>query len=267
MRPHKIPRWICLSATVVFSLLFLTANCAAGPSRRDAVFNIRTDNSIPVDVYLPDRPPSGASILLIHGFMHYKEGHRENARWFAARGWIVYVPDLNYTLLSPNTEERVSDVSALLAWIRSRPNTDPNRIVLVGHSAGGLTALLAASKEKVAGVVGWDQVVSAGRPGTQSRAIAPSDLAQIRCPALLIESPPQSCNNERDQGYDIFPLLASTMKKRITIPGSSHCDFPDDSFACGLVCGPANEENHRLILETTAAWLEMEILGQSAEKK
>jgi hypothetical protein len=46
------------------------------------------------------------------------------------------------------------DVRAVLAWLRQRPEVDPRRIALVGHSEGGLVApMVAADDPLLAGVV------------------------------------------------------------------------------------------------------------------
>ena len=46
------------------------------------------------------------------------------------------------------------DVSAALAWLRARPEVDPSRIVLVGHSVGaGACLFVAAGDPKIAAVV------------------------------------------------------------------------------------------------------------------
>jgi uncharacterized protein len=47
-----------------------------------------------------------------------------------------------------------ADVRAVVAWLRSRPEVDPERIVLLGHSEGGVIApLVAADDPRLAAVV------------------------------------------------------------------------------------------------------------------
>lgn len=50
-------------------------------------------------------------------------------------------------------EVMVNDAAALVAFMRTQPGVDPERIFAVGHGHGGLIALLLAAREPLAGVV------------------------------------------------------------------------------------------------------------------
>jgi dienelactone hydrolase len=57
--------------------------------------------------------------------------------------------------------QRVQDVLGLLAYLRSRPDVDPRRLVLVGRGGGGIVALHAAAVDgEVAGVAVYESLVS-----------------------------------------------------------------------------------------------------------
>ena len=57
--------------------------------------------------------------------------------------------------------QRVQDVLGLLAYLRSRPDVDPRRIVLVGRGGGGIVALHAAAVDGgVAGVAVYEALAS-----------------------------------------------------------------------------------------------------------
>lgn len=56
---------------------------------------------------------------------------------------------------------RIRDGLAALAWLRARPETAPDRIVITGNGLGGIVALhVAAIDGLAAGVVTWDSLVS-----------------------------------------------------------------------------------------------------------
>jgi hypothetical protein len=73
-----------------------------------------------------------------------------------------------------------ADVRAVLAWLRQRPEVDPARIALLGHSEGGLAApIVAADDSLLAGVV---LMAAPSRPGRrilayQNRMLIEQDTA------------------------------------------------------------------------------------------
>ncbi len=104
------------------------------------------------DVWLPpgDVPASGVSVVYLHGSAYYlldKDfGTRPLFRHLASQGHVVV--DVAYRLF-PETDVpgMVADAKRAVAWVRGRAKglgVDPDRIVLVGGSAGGHLALLAA---------------------------------------------------------------------------------------------------------------------------
>jgi acetyl esterase/lipase len=69
----------------------------------------------------------------------------EKARWANSRGWAF--ASANYRLVPQATvEQQVADVASAIAWLRAnaaKEGLDPDRIVLMGHSAGAhLVALV-----------------------------------------------------------------------------------------------------------------------------
>ncbi len=92
------------------------------------------------------------------------------SRWFVARGFAVVVPMRRGYARSdgawaegygPCQEpdfrlaglESAKDIGAATRFVAARPDVDPGRIVLVGHSAGGFGSLALAS-QRPAGVLG-----------------------------------------------------------------------------------------------------------------
>lgn len=200
--------------------------------------------AITVDVHHPAKPGLSA-VILLHGFMSSRTHHVVTAEALAREGFVVVVPDLSYGIWNPNTAERVADVRFLLSRLRDGQISDSGRprIALVGHSAGGLTALLVAADEKVSAVVLLDVVVSSGRPGNHQPGISGAELSRIAVPVLSLEAPPHACNNDRDQGFEFLPSLGSRIKERITILGASHCDFMDPHLGCRWLCGWGSEDS------------------------
>lgn len=100
-------------------------------------------------IYLPPGQPANATVFTyIHGGGFMIGTTTETAadlRWFADRGWVVF--SIDYRLFrpgSPTWDKAPVDVACGLAWVyanATRFGGDPERIVLLGDSAGGNLAV------------------------------------------------------------------------------------------------------------------------------
>jgi acetyl esterase/lipase len=103
-----------------------------------------------IDFYLPvesDKP----TIVLIHGGYWRPEYDRKHlaplAQKFADLGWPVAL--IEYRRIIGNPDAMMSDVVSAIEEVAGRNN----KLILIGHSAGGHLALLAANKLRVFGVI------------------------------------------------------------------------------------------------------------------
>ncbi|TDD79060.1 alpha/beta hydrolase [Actinomadura rubrisoli] len=99
--------------------------------------------------YQPGSQPQPA-LIVVHGG-HWYEGDKQEwaatARWFAGQGYATF--SINYRLNTdaPWPAQR-DDVNSAITWIRQNATTfaiDPNRIVMLGSSAGGHLAAMAGT--------------------------------------------------------------------------------------------------------------------------
>jgi pimeloyl-ACP methyl ester carboxylesterase len=67
---------------------------------------------------------------------------------------------------SVSLEDYAEDVRAIVAYLHKRPDVDPRRIAIVGHSEGGLVGMLAASRDKK-GVAALMLIATPGTTGAQ----------------------------------------------------------------------------------------------------
>lgn len=108
---------------------------------------------------------SGAGATDRDGYtLRTARGHNDAFRvlsaQFTAQGYNVVRHDKVGTGRSTGDYRRVAttvtladDVTAIIAWLRTHPEVDPERIVLVGHSEGGaIAARVAAADPRIAGV-------------------------------------------------------------------------------------------------------------------
>jgi hypothetical protein len=130
-----------------------------------------------------------------------------------------------------------------------------NRVGVSGHSAGGLSAILAASRDsRIRAVSVMDPVDNGG----QGVAVLPN----IKAPVAITYSEPSSCNAN---GSALVLYSAATAPKRgILIVGANHSDPQDPvSFLGGLFCGSANSTRQALYRRYMTGWFEYHLRGDA----
>lgn len=137
-----------------------------------------------LDVYrgvTPQSTPTNPAIIVVHGGSWSAGDKSDFPHWnrsLAAQGYTVF--DIQYRLApQPNWQEATGDVKAAVAWVKRNANryrVDPSCIALLGRSAGGHLALLAAYTP------GNSLLPPSDHPGTDTRVHAvislygPTDL-------------------------------------------------------------------------------------------
>jgi acetyl esterase/lipase len=132
----------------------LAAGAARGTWQRNLAYGANPETGAPLlaDLWLPPAgvAPSGLGVVYVHGGawrLGTKDmGTRPFFRRLASQGHVVM--DVEYTL-APATDVpgEVRDVKRALIWLKQNASTygvNPERIVLMGGSAGGHLALLTA---------------------------------------------------------------------------------------------------------------------------
>ena len=126
-----------------------------GPGRPDQTVTYATVNGTPLalDVYQPRERPAkpGRPIVVIHGGF-WSAGLKGEAtlasRHLADLGFTVF--DIQYRITpQPNWKTATGDVKCAIGWVKQHAetpdwNVDPTKLALLGRSAGGHLALLAA---------------------------------------------------------------------------------------------------------------------------
>jgi len=121
-----------------------------------ALTNAVADGATPVAVYLA-RPAVAEGplpvVVMIHEFWGLNEALLSKADLLAADGYLVVAPDtlrgtttrwlpkaLWHSLGTPD-ERVIEDLDAVVAWLRTRDDVDPERVVVMGFCYGGGKAL------------------------------------------------------------------------------------------------------------------------------
>lgn len=140
-----------------------------------------------LDLVKPENVARAPVLLFVHGggWSIGDKAHAagSKAKWANGKGWAF--ASANYRLVPQATvESQAADVASAIAWLRANAasqNLDPDRIVLMGHSAGAhLVALVGTDPQylKAAGVpmgamkgvvlldgAGYDVAAQAAAPG------------------------------------------------------------------------------------------------------
>ncbi len=129
---------------------FLSQNNNAG-DKETFTFAEVGGKPLQLDVYYPPDGVSknGASIVVVHGGSWNAGGRSDFPQWnfwLARQGFTVF--DIDYRLApQPNYLSATSDVKCAVLWVKKNAaqfNVSPDKIVLLGRSAGAHLALLAA---------------------------------------------------------------------------------------------------------------------------
>jgi acetyl esterase/lipase len=132
---------------VVFILSLLTTACAHAEQIVTITKNLNYNSQGQLlDVYVPQARDKQTAIMFIHGG-GFKKGSKEEMSGYAklyAKGGFV-TTSINYRL-TPNHifPAAISDTVDALRWMKEHADEygfNPNKIVLVGYSAGGTLAL------------------------------------------------------------------------------------------------------------------------------
>jgi pimeloyl-ACP methyl ester carboxylesterase len=171
----------------------------------------------------PAAPGSGPAVLIAHGFLRNGDFMQGWAEALASRGVTAFTVDL---CASSTPGGRPADNGADLVALRKALGL--SEVVYVGVSAGGLAALVAASRDPEAtrGVLLLDPVNAGG----QARSAA----GRIQAPVAALVAKPQTCNAWRNIDRALHTLPDATI---VRIDAASHCDFewPTDQF-CRVAC-------------------------------
>lgn len=141
----------------VATLLVLLTGCTAGrllatvtpgPAvRAGLVYDASHD--LRLDVYTPARARSAPVVIFFYGgswSSGRREGYRFVGKALAQRGWVTVVPDYR---LYPRVRypQFLDDCARAVRWVHEHAAElagDPERIVLMGHSAGAYNAVMVA---------------------------------------------------------------------------------------------------------------------------
>lgn len=232
---------------LLFLLCTLLALASPAQAARDWPVEVTlAGRATTVQIYEPDPLPpveGRGAVILVHGFTRTRATMVGHAQALAQAGFVVVVPDLPYSLDSRDNAVALRELLERLREGHFAPRAQ--HLVLVGFSAGGLSALLASSAPGVVGFVGLD-------PFDRPSGIGLDAARQLTVPAWLLRAPPSACN-----AFSIAAPWGGALKGLVedrVIAGAHHCDFeaPTD-WVCRVACGPTAPERQQAVRDLLLA--------------
>lgn len=213
--------------------------------------SLRSSTGCPIETrfYRADPPQGEVLVVLAHGFLRRQERMVGLAEALAAAG--IPTVTLSFCNSRPWDGRHIQNGRDMR---RVTDQLGARKVVYVGFSAGGLSALVAAwGDPRAVGVLTLD-LVDDGRLG--------AGLARtLRVPLLGLQGDPTPCNA---QGNGAAVFAASPMGRVLPVPNANHCDFesPTD-WLCESLCGwpdPGSRERRQEVVVRSVA-LTAELLG------
>ena len=142
---------VSLSLSQYFAGIGARNKASAGNQFSSYTFARNDGVDLKLDVYRPSIPSenNGASVIVVHGGA-WSHGVRNDFpqwnAWLARKGFTVF--DVDYRLApQPNYLTATGDIKCAVQWVKDHADEfgiDPDRVALLGRSAGAHLALLAA---------------------------------------------------------------------------------------------------------------------------
>lgn len=198
----------------------------------------------PVTWYQPEGG-NGLALAWSHGFARSPANHATSAARAASWGFLVATPELpSFSDQEVNAEFLTGDLHDAAV------SKGASEVGYVGHSAGGLASVLAAS--------GGDAWVLVGLDGTDVDDLGVAADASVTAPTLLLAGEPSACNADGNGRA----WTASGTLRRLVINAASHCDFESDTDSlCESLCGASDAARQDAVAAWAIAWM-MEVAGE-----
>ena len=269
----KFPHAFLLSILMAMGLALAANDPSANgpfPAVRQTISILGTqDQTLNTDLYHPGTTTEVSAaaqrcpvIVLGHGFSQSKSQHVNQGLHLASRGYIVLIPNSN----SGSDHSRYADdLRKCIDWIEAR-NQDVGSIFFgrvradrtgaTGHSAGGLSAIVAASRDpRIRAVSTMDPVDSDG--------LGVAALSIVAAPVAITYSDPSACNGSGSA--QVLYQAATSLKRGIRIVGANHTDPQDPAGILSVItCGAANSTRQALYRRYMAGWFEYHLRGDAS---
>lgn len=249
--PFRLP-----VSLLLLPVFLVTAALTRAEFRPDIEYGRAGDVSLLLDAHIPDTPGPHPIAILIHG-----GGWSRGDKRIAAEGdnsdispWFGAFSEAGFTWFSINYRLApahlwpacLEDVQTAIRWVKAHAaeyKGDPKRIVLVGHSAGGHLAALAAVRAeadtRVQAVVGYAPVTDHVKDSARRNGLSPALQRLLNRPNLIDDESARllreiSATSHIKPGLPPFFLIHGTADK--SVPYDQSPAFQEQLRAAGVEC-------------------------------
>ncbi len=185
-----------------------------------------------VDVYRPTGAGPFPLVAFGHGFQNNKDNAAGLAQALGALGIVVVVPQFP-GFFSACGSDHARNARVMIAAMDQQVTAggiDSTKLGFAGHSAGGLSAFLAAAQRPVAAVMLFDPV--------ENTNLGTAVASMVNAPTIFLFAEPSTCNSQANAtGW--FTTVTGP-KARLKVVNANHCDPQEPiSGVCSFGCGGA----------------------------
>ncbi|WP_395742314.1 chlorophyllase/cutinase-like alpha/beta fold protein [Prosthecobacter sp.] len=250
---------------LAFAALVIVGSCANRaptlPVPKDVVKRteklVLQGREVPVDLYLPQNVAKAPVVIVAHGFTRNRQVMAGWGNLLAQNGMIAVVPNLPFFTHHTRNARAINDLITLVHTPGHLTQPAPSdAVAIMGHSAGGYAAVLAASHEKhLRCWIGLDPVDFGDH--------ALKTLPSVQSPGLMLLAEPGAWNRQANAvpwlNHAAAPLTA------LRIHHSTHCDSENPSTPLArFVCGETAPERLAIYETYALAMLRHHLFGDAA---
>ena len=208
-----------------------------------------------VTLYIPNSPAESTSLAVVsHGFARGPSNHITTATRLSSWGFIVATPALpSYTDHEANGKYIAQTL--VPAMHTAYDAASDGKVVLIGHSAGGLASIVAAALVTNAAYVGLDAV--------DMSDVGNSYANSVTSPALLLAGDPSRCNSDGNSAG--WADMVGGEHWLVSVSDATHCDFESETDSlCDNLCGDSDTARQDLIQTYAVAWALQQTRGNAS---
>ncbi|MCW9016381.1 MAG: PKD domain-containing protein, partial [Kangiellaceae bacterium] len=245
--------WITIGTNILFSISLLLPVSLSAAEKIDESVNL--GGSRQATWYLPDNPSSGW-VLLQHGFQRNKSNLDDMATHLMENGLMVLTINSNVSNGNPSLAKDVAD--DLIDTPPTPPNGIqlPEKLVIVGHSAGGLfvshlgARLMERNYANLSGAILFDPVDASNALQGNAQSMLDNQVSVL---SILANS--SSCNSSNNALQPLQNLSAEFVGIKLT-DDSKHTDVEGSSTG-GIItwlCGTPKSHNIAYVKDYGLHW-------------